>query len=188
MKNNRGLASLRCPTYRLRPVSSARHSRLVRMQRDEEAALVATRCHSSKKTRTSREAHLETEPSAYHRSDSIMIGVLSLLIIATLVLTAFRDIRGPDTSLCEGVESSISKHLHCVSRNETRSFSQFLAEQGAKKQHPNYVAERARIHSRKGHGPPPLAADADRPNTENAGGLVARLLSIRSYSSPHVAR
>ena len=58
---------------------------------------------------------------------------------------AFKDLQGPDTEACVNVADKISKHLHCVSKDGTKSFAKFLAEQGAKKGHPYYEAERARI-------------------------------------------
>jgi len=65
------------------------------------------------------------------------------------VLMALRDLRGPDLTLCDnGADAKLSKHLHCVSTNGTSTFSAFLEAQGAKKEHPLYAAERARLRDR----------------------------------------
>lgn len=81
------------------------------------------------------------------------MGVLGTLVVFVIALMVLRDMGGPEVNLCvEGSgDTTLSKHLHCVSRNGTRSFADFLATQGAKKEHPLYAMERARLRSERNH-------------------------------------
>ena len=95
------------------------------------------------------------ESTAFSKSDLWVLSLLALLVVGVIVKMAVKDMAGIDFEACEnGRDTMISKHLHCVTNNNSnyRDFGQFLAQQGAKKEHPNYVAERARIHGAGGKG------------------------------------
>ena len=87
-----------------------------------------------------------------------------------------RDMQPPNAALCEEQQFKISKHLHCVSSNNTKSFADFLAHQGAKKEQPVYKRERERIEhehvvhvAHEHHVPLPNAASHHHPGSANAG-------------------
>ena len=81
------------------------------------------------------------------KADLAFLALLFALAIFTVARMAMRDMSGPQTNLCSHEADKLSKHLHCVSEDGTKSFASFLAHQGAKKGHPYYEAEKARIHS-----------------------------------------
>ena len=121
---------------------------------DEEAAL--------RGTGTRRKAPVLEESTGYSRSDLVVLGLLGLLTVGVLVQMAVRDMNGPIVEACynaDGTTIPLSKHIHCVGRNGTRTFSDFLDGQGAKKEHPFYAAERERLH-RNPTGRTPSDSDA----------------------------
>ena len=88
---------------------------------------------------------------ACNTCDLAMAIFLGILVLGVVAHQAYLDhVRGPNWGECDGIANEhLSKHLHCVSQNHTGTFAQFLAEQGAKKEHPYYAAERERL---KHHG------------------------------------
>ena len=135
---------------------------------DEEAAL--------RGTGTRRKAPVLEESTGYSRSDLVVLGLLGLLTVGVLVQMAVRDMNGPIVEACynaDGTRIPLSKHIHCVGRNATKTFSDFLDGQGAKKEHPFYAAERDRLHrTPTGRGP----LDSDAPPIE--GGAVHRAVAL----------
>ena len=121
------------------------------MRRAEEEGL-------SERSEDRRSAHESSDDStAFSRSDRYALGVLALLVVGVILLMAARDLNGPLVEACvtDGGDSVLPKHIHCVSRNGTKSFSAFLDAQGAKKEHPFYAAERSRLRgdrARRSHG------------------------------------
>ena len=89
---------------------------------------------------TSAASDEKEESTSFSRSDRYMLGFLGFLVVLVVAQMVIRDLDGPQIEACDG--DVISKHLHCVSRNGTRTFAEFLAVQGAKKEHPYYAAER----------------------------------------------
>ena len=135
---------------------------------DEEAAL--------RGTDTRRVAPVLEESTGYSRYDLIVLGMLGLLTAGVIVQMAVRDMNGPIVEACynaDGTRIPLSKHIHCVGRNATKTFSDFLDGQGAKKEHPFYAAERDRLHrTPTGRGP----LDSDAPPIE--GGAVHRAVAL----------
>ena len=90
----------------------------------------------------------ESHGSPLSTVDMVVVVILALLVLTVLVLMAVRDMNGPRYEECnDGGDGVLSKHLHCVSQNGTGTFADFLAAQGAKKEHPYYAAERERLRN-----------------------------------------
>ena len=114
---------------------------------------------------------------ALEAADRVALTVLALLVVAVLTRMALRDMSGPiDVDACVrgSGDAILSKHLHCVSKNTTGSFADFLQIQGAKKEHPYYAAERARLRGERGERGGERPSRAQKPhlhrsnNTTNA--------------------
>ena len=84
---------------------------------------------------------------AVTRSDVWFLWVLFGLVLVILGRMAWKDMNlgGAEVHKCADDQEKIAKHLHCISTNGTTNFAAFLANQGAKKQHPNYEKERERV-------------------------------------------
>ena len=96
-----------------------------------------------------RPAH---EESSFSRNDRCMLAFLLILAVLTVGKMAVRDLMsGPDLAACAhgNSDAMLSKHLHCVSQNGTRSFAAFLAMQGAKKEHVRSSRPTAPQHHRR---------------------------------------
>lgn len=118
--------------------TSSRHNLVPTQDEDFEDDLES-------RTHRKRGAVPATEDAAITRFDLYTLGFLVVLVIMVLGRMAWYDHQGPKTDICDEEQLKIAKHLHCVSHNNTKSFAEFLAAQGAKKQHPNYESERNRL-------------------------------------------
>ena len=124
---------------------------------------------------------MRDDTAALSLRDRWFLSILSFTIVGIVVKMAIRDLHGPELEACmRGPGDSIlSKHLHCVSRNGTHSFADFLAVQGAKKEHPYYAAERARLRGSRSH------ANADR--TDHRLRLANRSIArLKPRTAPNV--
>jgi hypothetical protein len=89
--------------------------------------------------------------------DVAVLGILSVLMVATLGLMAFRDVTATKADPCDVL--TISKHLHCVPPQIPGSFSKFLDANGTEREHSSEVLkqreaaarERQGIHHSRGH-------------------------------------
>ena len=91
----------------------------------------------------------EDEDSAFRRADHWVLRIFIILVVAVVARMAIKDFMvGPEMDKCTAEQGKIPKHMHCVSRNGTRSFAEFLSTQGAKKAHPNYERERERVEQK----------------------------------------
>ena len=100
----------------------------------------------------------EDEDSAFRRADQWVLRILIILVVVVVARMAIKDFTvGPDLDKCTAEQGKIPKHMHCVSRNGTRSFAEFLSTQGAKKAHPNYERERERVEQKAASSRRPAA-------------------------------
>ena len=114
---------------------------------DDDFDVESPRSTAARKRANSK---LCNEDAAFTRCDFIMLGFFSVLVVLTLGRMAWIDVfEGPRVEICDEVQDKISKHLHCVTQNNTKSFAEFLAAQGAKKEMPQYQKERERVRQQQ---------------------------------------
>ena len=81
--------------------------------------------------------HLVHNDGALSRNDYRVLSLIAAMMLLVIGRMEMRDLHN-EYAICG--DEPISKHLHCVGPNSTRSFANFLLTQGARKGHPLYQA------------------------------------------------